>query len=229
MKPLSEEFGNRLIALHTGDAGLRGGLTIEVKNVDAKQNTLRFIGSDGSVDRYHEVIDQKGWNLTNFKRNPVIPDCHDYSSIVKILGRAAHIEVNKDGQLVNDVEFCVENPLGNLAFKMAAGGFIKSQSVGFIPLEWTNGKTKDDPARTYTKAELLEISMVVVPANPGATLGLALKQGFVARGDLAAVADLLKNFCSATEPAPPVSPSGAGLHDGHLLNLARELRGILRR
>ncbi len=76
--------------------------------------------------------------------------------------------------------------MGNLAYKMAKGGFIKSQSVGFIPIEWTNGNDKDAPDRTYTKCELLEISLVVVPANPGATIGLALKSGAINARDSAA-------------------------------------------
>ena len=191
---LRKEFGSRVCTLNTGAAGLRGGMKCLVKAVDGDAPIMDFIGSDGTVDRYNEVVDQKGWQLENFLANPVIPDCHDYSSISKILGRALSVEV-KDGQLVNRVEFCVDNPMGLLAWKMAKGGFIKSQSVGFIPLEWTNGVGKDMPDRTYTKAELLEISLVVVPANPGATVGLALKSGAVNKQDIAAAADFLRGLC----------------------------------
>lgn len=195
MKTLVQEFGQRLVTLNTGAQGLRGGLRCEVKEVAGEAPVMDFIGSDGRVDRYNEVIDPSGWMLDNFKANPVIPDCHDYSSIARILGRAQTVEV-KNGQLVNRVEFCLDNPMGNLAWKMSRGGFIKSQSVGFIPVEWKNGTGKDEADRTYMKAELLEISLVVVPANPGATIGLALKQGVVEKRDLRALADYLKEFCS---------------------------------
>jgi len=226
MKALTE-FGSRICTLNNGAKGLRAGIHCTAREVPGDAPMMDFIGSDNSVDRYNEVIDQQGWQLDNFRANPVIPDCHDYSSISRILGRAVMVDV-KDGQLVNRVEFCLDNPMGNLAWKMARGGFIKSQSVGFIPLEWTNGGGKDQPDRTYTKQELLEISLVVVPANPGATVGLALKQGAIERTDLQAVIAFLKEFCS--DEAVPKGTAGAsalGNHDAQLLQIARSLRVAL--
>jgi len=192
---LKKEFGARIVTLNTGAAGLRAGLHCTVKDAEDGDGdaVMDFIGSDDSVDRYNERIDQNGWQLENFRANPVIPDCHDYSSIAKILGRAESVSV-VNGKLMNRVRFCTENPMGNLAYKMAKGGFINSQSVGFIPLEWTNGNEKDQPDRTYTKCELLEISLVVVPANPGATIGMALKSGAIERADLRDLAEFLKQF-----------------------------------
>lgn len=190
MKSLTE-FGERVVTLNTGAQGLRGGLKCTVKEVTGEAAVMDFIGSDNSIDRYNEVIQQDGWQLDAFKANPVIPDCHDYSSISKILGRAQSVGV-ADGKLVNRVEFCTDNPMGNLAYKMTKGGFIKSQSVGFIPLEWENGKGNDQPDRTYLKQELLEISLVVVPANPGATIGLALKSGAVEKADVKDVIEFLQ-------------------------------------
>ena len=223
-----KEFGDRLVTLNTGKAGIRAGLRCTTKAVEGDAPCMDFIGSDGSVDRYNEVIDQKGWQLENFRANPVIPDCHDYSSIAKILGRAQSVEV-KNGQLVNRVEFCTDNPLGNLAWKMSKGGFIKSQSVGFIPLDWTNGMGAE-PDRTYTKTELLEISLVVVPANAGATIKSALQSGAVEKSDLRDLADFLKEFCSDTaNPDAKASASGAGVHDAQLLQMARGLHEVLKR
>lgn len=219
-----EEFGSRVVTLSTGARGLRGGMNCEVKALEGDEPVMSFIASDNTVDRYNEVIEQDGWELENFRRNPVIPDCHDYSSIARILGRARSVQV-VNGRLVNQVEFAVDNPMGNLAWKLARGGFIKSQSVGFIPLEWQNGSGKDQPARTYTKAELLEISLVVVPANPAATntIGLALKQGAIVKRDLQALAEFLKQFCSDDENPDPASSRSAGA-DGVLA--ARQLAAI---
>lgn len=221
MKPLPEEFGSRLVTLHTGAPGLRGGMACEVKAVS--DDEMDFIGSDGSVDRYNEVIETKGWVLENFRANPVIPDCHDYSSITKILGHATSVSV-KEGRLVNRVKFCLDNPLGLMACKMAKGGFIKSQSVGFIPLEWTNGIGKDQPSRTYSKCELLEISLVVVPANPGATLALkgAVQQGLITGAELRDVIDLLEEFCGDREDAEAKArASGSAVHHAQLLKQTR--------
>ena len=230
MKTLTEEFGSRLVTLQNGKQGIRGGLHTTCKDVDGDEPMMDFIASDNSIDRYNEVIDQGGWQLDNFRANPVIPDCHDYSSITRILGRAESVGVSDDGKLMNRVKFCLDNPMGSLAYKMAKGGFIKSQSVGFIPIEWTNGG-KGEPDRTYTKQELLEISMVVVPANPGATIGLALKQGAIQKSDLTQLADFLKQFCSESKAAPdaPAPASGSGDHDAEILRIARGLNWVLER
>ena len=228
MKTLSkQEFGDRLVTLNTGATGLRAGLHFNVKEVAGAVAQMDFIGSDATVDRYNEVIDPGAWgDLKNFRANPVIPDCHDYSSVAKILGRAVSVEV-RDGKLCDRVEFCLDNPLGNLAFKMARGGFLNSQSVGFIPEDWKAGNA-GEPDRTYTKVELLEISMVVVPANPGATIGLALKSGAIEKCDLRDLADFLKQFCGKeTDPDAPGGTSGAGVPDVRLLQSARSLRRVI--
>lgn len=228
MKPLSEEFGKRLVTLHTGAQGLRAGLPCTVKEITGDEPCMDFVGSDGTVDRYNEVIDPAGWELDNFRANPVIPDCHDYSSISRILGRARSVAVT-EGRLVNRVEFCVDNPMGMLAWKMARGGFIKSQSVGFIPKEWANGNGADQPDRTYSKCELLEISLVVVPANPSATIGLALKQGVVERRDLRDLAEFLKQFAEPqAEPDTMAGASGAGILDAQVMRIAQALGDVLR-
>lgn len=170
---LQSEFGARLVTLNTGAQGLRSGLPATVKAVDGPAPQFDFIASDETTDRCGEVIRLAGWDLRNCKANPVIPDCHDYSSISRIFGKAVSIEV-KGGALRNRVEFCLENPLGALAYKLTQGSFLKCQSVGFIPLAWETGNGIDEPKRTYSRQELTEISLVVVPANPGAAIGAAL-------------------------------------------------------
>lgn len=226
LEQLKKEFGARVCTLNTGAPGLRGGIHCVVRDPqDGDGYEMDFIGSDSSLDRYNEVIQPTAWgDMKNFKANPVIPDCHDYSSVAKILGKAKTVAV-VDGKLMNRVSFCMDNPMGALAYKMAKAGFINSQSVGFIPLEWTNGSGADQPDRTYTKCELLEISLVVIPANPGATIGNQIKSvlNVSERRDLAS---FLKQFCSEQTPEPG-GASGSGEYDARLLNLARTLRGIL--
>ena len=98
MKSLTE-FGSRVVTLHTGALGLRGGLKCTVKEVTGQPAVMDFIASDATLDRYHEVINPEAWQLDNFRANPVIPDCHNYSSIGMILGKAQSITVT-EGKLV---------------------------------------------------------------------------------------------------------------------------------
>lgn len=229
---LNSEFGNRLVTLRDGRQGLRGGLRCEVRvpeGVPESGHELDFIATDETLDRYNEVIKLDGWQLDNFRRNPVIVDSHDYSSITRILGAATALEIT-NGKMVNRVRFAMDNPLGAVAYKMSRGGFIQSQSVGFIPVAWKNGEKKDEPARVYLQQELLEISLVAIPANPGATMGLALKSGAVDKNDLMELHRLLKTLCN--DPAGPeaeASATGLGTDVAQLLQLARALREILKR
>jgi len=189
---------------------------------------MDFIASDETLDRYEEKVSVAGWQLDNFKANPVIPDCHDYSSIGKILGKALSIGV-ADGKLVNRVEFALCNPMGVLAFDLAKGGFLKSQSVGFIPLEWENGKKAGEPARTYVKQELLEVSLVVVPANPGATIGAALKSGATTKEHVQNVWEFLREFCGEEAGSGTLAgASGSRAIDAQLLQLARSLNSVFK-
>jgi len=226
MNSLSE-FGSRLITLRDGRQGLRGGLPCEVKAAgDTAAPVLDFIATDETLDRYHEVISLDGWELDNYLKNPVVVDSHDYSTIAKIVGSSTSLTITPRG-MINRVHFATDNPLGNLAYKLALGGFIKSESVGFIPLEWTNGPVSagsDEPDRTYTRQELLEISLVAIPANPGATVGLALKSGAVNKADVSAVADFLGAFGHSTL-VPAIKRNQAR----RSLNLLRQLRNTLKR
>lgn len=205
---LEAEFGERLVTLRDGRRGLIGGLRVQVKAASADEPILDFIASDETLDRYNEVIKLDGWQLGEYRTNPVVLDSHDYSSVGKILGNSIETVI-KDGKLRNRVRFATDNPLGNLAYKMARGGFIRSESVGFIPVEFERGLGPEEPARTYTRQNLLEISLVSVPANPGATIGLALKSGALVKRD---ITDLIELLSGLEGRAPNLRSQTAGSH-----------------
>ena len=126
--------------------------------------------------------------------------------------------------------FATANPLGKIGYDIARQGFCPTQSVGFIPEEWVNGNEAGKPDRTYTKCDLLEIALTVVPANPNASnIKKAFEAGALQRSDLRELSHWLKQFCSeAADPATKAGPSGGGIHDGRLLQIARELRHVLK-
>ncbi len=125
----------------------------------------KVLASTSAVDRQGDSIDQRGWDLKNFLKNPVMPWAHKYDELP--LAKVTHIEVTDKG-LEAEFEFApVEgNPKAQQVKTLYDQGYLNAVSVGFIPKE-RNGKT-------ITKAELLEISIVPVPANQEA-LRLALK------------------------------------------------------
>lgn len=144
-----------------------GFVTVFTKAEGDQENLYHAVLSDAIEDRHGDIVKQE-WVLTHFKKNPVLLDSHDYSSIEKIIGRWPKIGVKED-KLQGDVEFALMNPRGVLARDMADAGFLTALSAGFIPMEFgEKGEIK--------KSELLEGSMVSVPANPRTLLEKKVKK-----------------------------------------------------
>lgn len=128
---------------------------IEAKTLDTG---LTVIASTENVDRDGEVIKLSGWDLENFRKNPVLLWSHNPS--LPPIGRAKNIRI-EGGALVFEPEFAEEQSefAGEIG-RLVKDRFINTTSVGFIPRE-RNGNTIEE-------AELLEISFVGIPANADA-------------------------------------------------------------
>ena len=146
---------------------LRKVYDCETKKLD--DYTFEFTASTEAIDRDGEVIEAKGWDLKNFKKNPVIMYGHDYRSLP--IGRASKVWVS-EGTLKNHVEFPPEGTyeFADIVRRLLDAGYLKTESVGFVPKEWEDGAEDKLPKRTYKKTELLEISIVPVPSNPDALI-----------------------------------------------------------
>lgn len=152
---------------------------------------LTYVASDETPDRVGDVIQVNGWELTQYKQNPVILWGHDGNAIPPI-GRATNVrrgQYQKKKALLASIEFAPAeaHPFAETVYQLAKGGFVNAVSVGFMPLET---KEIDDKERKklgmpqygvmYSKASLLEVSLVSVPANPSA-LEVGAK-GLVSKG-----------------------------------------------
>ena len=140
-----------------------------VKEVEGENRTLEFIGSNEFIDRDGEVISADGWDMKNYKKNPVILFAHDRRS--PAVAKATKVWVDGEN-LKFKVQFPEEGvyPFADTLFKLYKGGFMNATSVGFLPKEWVDGDGVKSPRRKFTKQELLELSLVPVPANPTALL-----------------------------------------------------------
>lgn len=132
---------------------------------DDEQLIIRgIIGSTEAIDRSGDIIVQEGWELENYKKNPVILYGHDASALP--VGKA--LEVNVVGtQLMFDVQFA-DTDFGKDVYRLVKNGFLNAFSVGFRTKEWTYDEELD--AFKILKAELYELSVVPVPANQEALL-----------------------------------------------------------
>ena len=79
------------------------------------------------------------------------------------------------------------------------------------------------------KQELLEVSLVVVPANPGATIGAALKSGATTKEHVQNVWEFLREFCGEEAGSGTLAgASGSRAIDAQLLQLARSLNSVFK-
>ncbi len=140
-------------------------MPVEVKSIDKDAGTLEAIFSTQDVDRHGDIVLQEGWDLVNFKRNPVILNSHNYQDAAEVIGKASGVKV-EGKKLTGKITFAVdENPKAKVIFDLYAGGFLSAFSVGFIPTNFKENKDGSTDWFTIAEAELLEVSAVSVPAN----------------------------------------------------------------
>jgi HK97 family phage prohead protease len=148
-------------------------LDIQVRQVgDPAERVLEFIASTAQVDRYGDIIEVEGWELDNWLKVPVILYGHDYGGFP--IGQGISAIKDPLRGLVIQAKFATaqENPEADIAYRLALGGYIRAVSVGFMDLE-REPILDNEGNRTgwrFKRAELLEVSLVAVPANPGALI-----------------------------------------------------------
>lgn len=146
----------------------------QIKEAGEERN-FKVIASTGAIDRDQEVIDPDGWDLKNFLKNPVILWAHNSRELPIGVATKVYVENKK---LIVEGKFAPAdaNPLAEQVKKLYDEKIIKTVSVGFIGLEFETKKQDNLDIFVWTKAELLELSFVPVPANPEA-LSLIKEKG----------------------------------------------------
>lgn len=206
----------------------RSFLPVVVKQVDEKERSFWAVASTEAEDRMGDIIRVDGWQLENYKKNPVLLWAHDYSQ--PPVGKVVEVRVDKENkQLLFKAQFATADvyEFADTIFKLFKAGHLNAFSVGFSPIEWAQMKEKEEKGTIsfgveYIKQELLEISCVPVPANfeALAECGMAavMAKSFKAPDDNEEVAEepqqppeepapdvLGTNECAATE-----QPEGTG-------------------
>jgi HK97 family phage prohead protease len=128
-----------------------------------KDGKASFVMTSDALDRQGEVVEMDGWEFGNFMRNPVILDTHRYESIEDIVGRAVGEPRREGSGWVVDIEFA-PTERGKTAKELVDRGMLNAVSVGFRSMQ----RRKVGSAVHHVKKELLEVSLVAIPANPTA-------------------------------------------------------------
>lgn len=175
----------------------QSGRSLDALDVDGiRERIMTIRGSDETVDRDGDIIRVSGWELDNYRRNPVFLWAHNYS--VPPVGSALAV-TQSDGEHPS-LDFTIlfpkaeEYEFGATVHRLYSSGFMRASSVGFIPKTIVRVDDEDERQALglgrygylITRQELLELSAVPVPANPSALMN-GIKSGVITRQDVGAL------------------------------------------
>jgi HK97 family phage prohead protease len=140
-------------------------MSIIHKTTESSASGGDFILSDATPDHYDDTIDPNGWDLENFKKNPIALFNHNSDFPI---GRWTNLRIEKGalrGRLVMAPEGT--SPRIDELRKLISCGVLRAVSVGFKPIK---SEPRKSGGRSYTAQTLVETSLVCIPANPSALL-----------------------------------------------------------
>jgi HK97 family phage prohead protease len=154
----------------TGGTSEEAGRAPITKATVAHVRNFEFTLSDETPDRYGDVVSAGGWELDNFRKNPIALFGHDYHFPI---GRWLDLHVENKA-LRGHLELA---PKGSSARideirSLIDADILRAVSVGFRPTvspePLKDGKGEDTGGVRFLRQELLECSVVPIPANPNA-------------------------------------------------------------
>jgi HK97 family phage prohead protease len=168
----------------------------KASSINEETKSVTFVISTNEEDRYGEVLDQKTWNFKSYLKNPLVLWGHDPDEPENVLGTASSLKIAEDGSnttaiLTFDSEI---NPKAELVFNQIRKGTLRTVSVGFI----NHSFEIDQDIPVLKDNELLEISVVPIPANSGA-IALGMKSGEINRKDAKWLMDSMRREADLME------------------------------
>lgn len=144
-------------------------LDSSIKSIEEVDGELKIAGyaSTDSVDRDSDRILSTAWTrggLKNYENNPILLFNHDYN---RPIGRVLEISTDRRGLKIKGI---ISKSAGDV-YNLVKEGVLSTFSVGFLVKDADYDKSVD--GLIVKDAELLEVSVVSVPANQDATFSLA--------------------------------------------------------
>ena len=179
--------------------------------IQSADDPLEYVLSDETVDRYGDVIAVSGWKLSHFKNNPIALFNHDSSAPI---GVWENVRVEK-GKLIARLKIASASASERIREirALVEERVLRAVSVGFRPLKREPLEGGGPYAERYTESELVECSLVCVPANPNAlqiikALGIPAARSALYLGKPASEEQFAARSASPGKPARAHLPSG---------------------
>jgi len=173
---------------------------LEFKNVDLKNRKIEGFISTDDLDCYRDIVVSTAFEtaIPAFMRNPMVCYMHDW---YQAIGKALELEIQEKG-LFGSVYI---SETAETIWKLIEEGILKAFSYSY---DFPNGDadwTMHGDVRVITNLELLEISVVTIPANSFALFEQAKSKSIV----IPAPYDHIRLFGERrTEPEKKEKPDG---------------------
>jgi hypothetical protein len=146
-----------------------------------ENRVVERVFTDETVDRYGDIVKADGVDFENFKKNPVALAFHNGRALpVGAVLRIWYDPAKKAvlGWILFFDTTVDATGMSETIFQYCISGALKAVSIGFLPKSQGDIYRPTDEERklwkmppygvVYRKIELLEVSVVAVPANPNA-------------------------------------------------------------
>lgn len=167
------------------EQGDYGFSRMKQRGIDEEKRQVHFLCSTGTIDRYGEIVEPEAYraSLDAFMENPVFAAGHQHvglSGEPTVIGHWEKVWLSKDG-LQGVAQFDDEDPLAVRYWNNYRKGHMRAVSVGFIANAWEMRDVEIEKerqrVRVFTSVDLIEISAVMVGANPDALVRRSAAQG----------------------------------------------------
>ncbi len=190
----------------------RGDVGGMERKVDEERGTVPAILSTGAVARDGFIVDPRGWELDNFRKNPVVLWNHGGGLFGgNDIPIARDIETTKtDSELLGLAQFDLEDTESDRIFGKIARGFINAPSVRWKPIRTEVRIIDGREVLAFVQQDLLEYSFVSVPADTTAGVLRSLK------GEAIDVRSLMESAPTLDETLKRLEAAMAELREGRL-------------
>lgn len=140
---------------------------LEIKEINDADRTITGIASTPATDRQEDIVEPMGAEFVT-----PFPFLRHHDSMQPV-GHVIEAKPSKSGIAVKIKFVQVDSPPTlkerlDVAWMEAKTKLVRGLSIGFRPLEWSD--IAGTWGRKFTKYEILELSMVTVPANGDCTM-----------------------------------------------------------
>lgn len=133
------------------------------------ENLYRVTIAANEKARQPPELDFDGLSFENYLKNPVVMWAHDVAGRSPSgglpIGRTLRLHRTPTGEIEAEFEFLEDDPFARRVKNAWDRGFVQAASISWIPLE---SRPVEGGGWRDTRSELLEWSIVAVPADPDA-------------------------------------------------------------